>query len=209
MSIFGGGPGVPVIATSPTFGAGASAPNGIEPGIAATSSAPTSAPATGSGHAEAPISSAATPPAESFGSAASAAPPASEPDFGVAAHANSSATDSAAPATSAAVQWFAPSILHFDASGPQLSASIIMPADLGVLATSLSVPSSTVAGTAVGSVFSSSDWGNGGHSDGSFSVSELPFMHDSPFDDTPVYTASQDLAWILVADFTGDGWFFV
>ena len=40
-------------------------------------------------------------------------------------------------------------------------------------------------------------------------LSALPFTYDAAFDDTPIYTASNDTPWIFAADFSGDGWFFV
>ncbi len=66
------------------------------------------------------------------------------------------------------------------------------------------------AATLVASVFSSgSGDGSDGTGGGLLVLSELPFMSDGGFDDTPVYTASSETAWILTADFSGDGWFFV
>ena len=98
------------------------------------------------------------------------------------------------------MQWFA----NFVVTADMFSAPTTQ-------APSLTLPSGaeSLAAAPVASVFSSGPSGDlGGGGDGSFAVSELPFTHDVNFDDTPVYTASDDTPWILVSDFSGDGWFY-
>jgi len=121
-------------------------------------------------------------------------------------------SDFVAPQVPAGTMWFAPA---FDAPGSQWFASFAPADTFGVPSMQPSSPSLGsdgigIAAMATSSVFSSGSgdsWGGAG--DGSFAVSELPFMQDMSFDDTPVYVASDETPWIFVSDFSGDGWFFV
>lgn len=123
-----------------------------------------------------------------------------------------SSSDFVAPQIPAGTMWFAPA---FDAPGSQWFASFAPTDTFGVPAMQTSSPSLGsdgigIAAMATSSVFSSGSGDSwGGADDGSFVVSELPFMQDMSFDDTPVYVASDETPWIFVSDFSGDGWFFV
>ena len=213
--------GPAIAATSSAANAGAPAlPEHIGPAIAATSSA---------ADAGTPISTAQPGPA--FAATSSAADVTAPAQLGPAIAATSSAAtaptfqqassdDSFAPADShfvvpqapAAAMWFAPNA--FDAPATQWFAGLAPGDTFGIPA--IQPSSFGHGGEAIGiatmetsSVFSTGSgdiWA--GAYDGSFAVSELPFTSGG-FDDTPIYTASSDTPWILAADFTGDGWFFV
>jgi len=112
---------------------------------------------------------------------------------------------------SAAISWFAPPT-HPDGSGIQWFANVASSDTFGTPTMQMGSPAADIGigAMSVGSVFPlGSDHGWGGPDAGSFMVSDLPFTHETGFDDTPLYTAASDTPWILVADFTGDGWFFV
>jgi len=107
--------------------------------------------------------------------------------------------------------WFAPAA--FDAPGTQWFAGLA-PGDTFVPALQPSSPGHGAEGIGIAAMEASSVFSTGsgdswgGAHDGSFAVSELPFTSDN-FADATLYTAASDTPWILVADFTGDGWFFV
>jgi hypothetical protein len=95
----------------------------------------------------------------------------------------------------------APAAVHLDASP-----TLLFTSSAATLSVALASEGSHVAAAPVASVFSGSSNDSGGA--GSFVLSELPFTHDMSLDEAPVYTASGDTPWLLVADFSGDDWFY-
>jgi hypothetical protein len=183
----------------------------IGPAIAATSSAANASPIspTTTGPGNAPTSFADDVSPYSCGVAATA-DDASAFSCGIA----TSSSGSGAPDAATGPAMSSPATFHVDVP-PLLAflASTDTFAPIAPTGPAGPIASDSVTAAAVASVFSSaSGFSSGFGSDssgGSFVVSELPFTHDMSFDDTPVYTTSNDTPWILMADsFDGDGWFF-
>ncbi len=137
----------------------------------------------------------------SAGPAANSAAPAASQN----ASANSTVTASAASVTLAAPSHVGvpaadiPSFALSSAVAPEPVASSIVQA-------ASQVGLSAGASLLFGSVFSSES--GSGSPDGP-QLSALPFMSDGSWEDVPVYLASSETPWLLMADFGGDDWFFV